>query len=910
MKNRILLIAWMVCAFAPAATAQSTAVSVDVIRALEAAVFEVVVPRNEDPQIKYERELPWDTVPYAVRTDQYLSIGTAFRISTGEIVSAAHVFSVINLSQNKNYYLRDGAKNLYKITDVYKYSNYRDFISFKAEGLPEHRGLDVQTQTTLNERVYAVGNAYGEGIVIRDGLLTSYTPEMEEGEWDWIRFSAAASPGNSGGPLINHSGEVIGIITMKSQNENLNYALPISEYLNAPENTAAAYMKLKYSVPIFFDYFKRGIFSHSVELPLNLQQLSAEMFAAYDRWTGRLVAEIKREWKEKGFPKGEGSETVLSGVFQTTLPHMVGQGPDGRWGLFRPQQLQETRVDGNGSWTYGVLGGFTLASFVFPDGLDAERFFSDSRFMGEEILKGFPIYRNFASERVRITSLGKADKFSLYTDAYKRKWIIADYNIGFNDAKVLFFATPTPEGAALMIQMDTTDAVRTGHLRDFKLMADYVHLSYRGTFLQWERFLKLKDLVPPTAADVAVAALPNGVDLKCGPAALRYAGSAFNWSSQSLLTVLPGFEKLRSGELDWVVKGFLLQENMSDSGTVSVNRIFNPGEGADPSARFIWEKMKNKEEPFNGEIHSSGNYHQVYQIITGADPNMLYAAAVGSSVAARKETLKAESVNIRKNLRINDFRMSEILNPPPVTEKPQPNSDNSQSSAEDSQPKSENFQPNSENFQPKSDNFQPNSENFQPKSDNSQPKSDNFQPNSENFQSNSDNFQPNSENSQRKSDNFQPKSDNSQPKSDNFQPNSENSQPKSDNFQPKSDNFQSKSDNFQSKSDNFQPKSDNFQPKSENFQPKSENFQPKSDNSQPKSDNFQPKSDNFQPKSDNFQPKSENSQQNEENSSFDAEHFSDFFRLDFPPMEPNFTKPEKPSAAVESETRSVRPWIQ
>ena len=52
---------------------------------------------------------------------------------------------------------------------------------------------------------------------------------------------------------------VIGIITMKSQNENLNYALPISEYLNAPENTAAAYMKLKYSVPIFFDYFTYSV---------------------------------------------------------------------------------------------------------------------------------------------------------------------------------------------------------------------------------------------------------------------------------------------------------------------------------------------------------------------------------------------------------------------------------------------------------------------------------------------------------------------------------------------------------------------------------------------------------------------------------------------------------------------------
>ena len=861
MKKRILLTAWMLCAFVSAAAAQPTAVSVEVIRALEAAVFEVVVPRNEDPQIKYERDLPWDTVPYAVRTDQYLSIGTAFRISTGEIVSAAHVFSVINLSQNKNYYLRDGAKNLYKITDVYKYSNYRDFISFKAEGLPGSRGLDVQTGTTLNERVYAVGNAYGEGVVIRDGLLTSYTPEMEEGEWDWIRFSAAASPGNSGGPLINHNGEVIGIITMKSQNENLNYALPIAEYLNAPENTAAAYMKLKYSVPIFFDYFKRGVFSHSVDLPLNLQQLSAEMFAAYDRWTGRLVAEIKKEWKEKGFPKGAGSETVLSGVFRTTLPHMVGQGADGRWGLFRPQQLQETRVDGNGKWTYGVLGGFTLASFVFPDGLDAERFFSDSRFMGEEILKGFPIYRNFASERVKITSLGKADKFSLYTDAYKRKWIIADYNIAFNDAKVLFFATPTPEGAALMIQMDTTDAIRTGHLRDFKLMADYVHLSYQGTFLQWERFLKLKDLVPPTAAGVAVTALPNGVDLRCGPAALRYAGSAFDWSSQSLLTVLTGFEKLRSGELDWTVKGFLLQENMSDSGTVSVSRIFNPGDGADPSERFIWEKMKNKEEPFNGEIHSSGNYHQVYQIITGADPNMLYTAAVGSSVAARKETLKAEAVNIRKNLKINDFRMSEILNPPqPSAEKPQP-------SAEKPQPSAEKPQPSAEKPQPSAGSPQPSAEKPQPSAGKPQPSAEKPQPNAE---------KP-------------------QPSAEKPQPSAEKPQPSAEKPQPNAEKPQ--------------PSAGSTQPNAEKPQPSAGSTQPNAEKPQPSAGSPQPNAEKPQPNAGSPQPNAEKPQPNAEKPPFDAEHFSDFFRLDLPSMEPNFTQTEKPAVADEPQTRSARPWI-
>ena len=670
MRHGSVFAVLLTSCFLFSAHAQSTAVSVEIIRALESSVFEVVIPRFENPQITYERELPWDSVPYAIRTDDYMSIGTAFRIESGEIVSAAHVFSVIALSQNKNYYLRDSSKNLYKITDVCKYSNYRDYISFKAEGLPENGGLAVRTETTLNERVYAVGNAYGEGVVIRDGLLTSYTPEMEEGEWNWLRFSAAASPGNSGGPLINGRGEVIGIITMKSQNENLNYALPIAEYLNAPENTAIAYMKLKYSIPIFFDYFKRSVFSYSVDLPLNLQQLSAKMYAAYDKWTGRLVGEIKNEWKEKGFPYGEGSETVLSGVFQTTLPHMVGQGPDGRWGLFRPQQLQESRIDADGKMTWGVLGGFTLASLTFPSGTDTERFFSDSKYLGDLVLKGFPIFRTFPSERIRITSLGKADRFSVYTDSYKRKWLIADYNVSFNDAKVLIFATPTPEGAAMMIQMDTTDNIRTGHLRDFKFMTDYVHLSYQGHFLQWERFLNLKNLLPPVVADVSVKAIPRGVDLKCGPVGLRYGDSLFDWNNQSLLTLLPGFEKLSSGETDWVIKGFALQENFSDSGTIVLNRIFNPGPKADPSAAFLWEKMKKKEEPFDGELHSANNYHQVCHIITGADPDMIYVLTAGTSIAGRKEKLKEESLTVRKNLKINDFRMSEILNPQSAGEKP------------------------------------------------------------------------------------------------------------------------------------------------------------------------------------------------------------------------------------------------
>jgi serine protease Do len=86
--------------------------------------------------------------------------------------------------------------------------------------------------------VLAVGNAFGEGVVIRDGLYTSATDEDQDGRWKWIRFSAAASPGNSGGPLLDGDGKVIGIVIGKSPNENLNYSLPIARVLGGNRREA------------------------------------------------------------------------------------------------------------------------------------------------------------------------------------------------------------------------------------------------------------------------------------------------------------------------------------------------------------------------------------------------------------------------------------------------------------------------------------------------------------------------------------------------------------------------------------------------------------------------------------------------------------------------------------------------
>jgi hypothetical protein len=46
------------------------------------------------------------------------------------------------------------------------------------------------------------------------------------------------SPGNSGGPLLDEAGHVVGIVLRKSANENLNYSLPIGIVLDAPIDKA------------------------------------------------------------------------------------------------------------------------------------------------------------------------------------------------------------------------------------------------------------------------------------------------------------------------------------------------------------------------------------------------------------------------------------------------------------------------------------------------------------------------------------------------------------------------------------------------------------------------------------------------------------------------------------------------
>ena len=294
-------------------------------------------------------------LPYQERTDKYHSIGTAFAIGHNRYVTAGHVLMAGLDTLWGAPELRDSKGHVYAIDKIEKFSLSRDFVVFSLVHPPADDALPVDAKPDLNQVVYAVGNALGTGIVIRDGLYTSDTPEPQDGAWKWMRFSAAASPGNSGGPLLDKDGKVIGVVLMKSANENLNYALPIREVLDAPANQAVIDSREAYQLDIV-PAIKYGKFKATFALPLGL----ADFYRAYDAAahanSDKLLAALLAQESGQLFPDGDGSRRLL---YQQTLfndfPTLIVRGQDGQWGRYGGSSRTLSLPD-NGYVEVGALG--------------------------------------------------------------------------------------------------------------------------------------------------------------------------------------------------------------------------------------------------------------------------------------------------------------------------------------------------------------------------------------------------------------------------------------------------------------------------------------------------------------------------------------------------------------------------
>jgi len=69
----------------------------------------------------------------------------------------------------------------------------------------------------VGDEAYVVGNPFGLYGSMSTGVISGFgrsfkAPNSDQELKNLIQFDAAVNPGNSGGPLLNRSGEVIGIV--------------------------------------------------------------------------------------------------------------------------------------------------------------------------------------------------------------------------------------------------------------------------------------------------------------------------------------------------------------------------------------------------------------------------------------------------------------------------------------------------------------------------------------------------------------------------------------------------------------------------------------------------------------------------------------------------------------------------
>jgi serine protease Do len=179
------------------------------------------------------------------QTQQTEAAGTGFIISSdGTIVTNRHV--VPAGTQSVSVTLADGTKYdnvqvIGRTTD----SSSQDIAFLKISDLKGKTLTPVtlgdSSKMQVGDRVIAIGNALGQfQNTVTTGIISGFGRDVTAGDQsgqqasenltDLFQTDAAINEGNSGGPLVNINGEVIGINTaVASDAQNIGFAQPVND---------------------------------------------------------------------------------------------------------------------------------------------------------------------------------------------------------------------------------------------------------------------------------------------------------------------------------------------------------------------------------------------------------------------------------------------------------------------------------------------------------------------------------------------------------------------------------------------------------------------------------------------------------------------------------------------------------
>lgn len=163
------------------------------------------------------------TVEITASSDSFSSLGSGFYIDdAGTVVTNYHVIEGCSSISVRTH---DGG--IYSVTSILGYDEQLD-IALLSTSKRESKPVEFATEdVSTGETVYALGSSLGLTGTFSEGLVSTATREIDG--LSYIQISAPISSGNSGGPLVNDKGQVIGITSAGFiEGQNLNLAIPVT----------------------------------------------------------------------------------------------------------------------------------------------------------------------------------------------------------------------------------------------------------------------------------------------------------------------------------------------------------------------------------------------------------------------------------------------------------------------------------------------------------------------------------------------------------------------------------------------------------------------------------------------------------------------------------------------------------
>lgn len=248
--------------------------------------------------------------------DQQVSGSGVIINPDGHILTNNHV---VEAAQDLTVVLADGEQRSASLVGTDKFA---DIAIIKIDGtMPAFAALGNSDSLVAGETVIAIGSPLGDfKNTVTVGVISATGRNLDSGEgyqlMDMIQTDAAINHGNSGGPLVDLAGEVIGINTLVVRNSGSGANTAEGLGFAVPANTARA---------IAEQIIQKGYFARPY-MGIRYQWITPDMAAMYDlpvQW-GAYVAQLdsKSPAARAGIRRGDIITKIGDQVLDDSHPYI------------------------------------------------------------------------------------------------------------------------------------------------------------------------------------------------------------------------------------------------------------------------------------------------------------------------------------------------------------------------------------------------------------------------------------------------------------------------------------------------------------------------------------------------------------------------------------------------------------